>query len=92
MNTKLLEKWVAKFMSSWEDLVTQVLKESYDRELNWERYTVPFQGASSFWKDLRHIFWRIEAFFVAHLGNSSAFQYWTDDWLTRGILSETFPR
>ena len=33
-NTALLEKWVAKFMSSQKDLVTQVLKESYDKELN----------------------------------------------------------
>ena len=29
MNTALLAKWVARFMSSQEDLVMQVLKESY---------------------------------------------------------------
>ena len=33
-NTMLREKWVARFMSSQEDLVTQVLKESYGKELN----------------------------------------------------------
>ena len=57
MNTALLEKWVARFMSSQKDLVTQVLKENCGRELNWERYTAPFQRASSFWRGLRHIFW-----------------------------------
>ena len=39
MNTVLLAKWVVRFMSSKEDLVTQVLKEIYGRELNWESYT-----------------------------------------------------
>ena len=61
-------------MSSWEDLVTQVLKESYGKELNWERYIVPFQGASSFWQGLRQIFYKTRAFFVAHLGDGSTFQ------------------
>ena len=42
MNMTLVAKWVARFMSPREDLVTQVLKESYGRELNWERYTAPF--------------------------------------------------
>ena len=57
MNTTLISKWVARFRSSWEDLVTQVLNECCGRELNWERYTAPFQEASSFWKGLRHFFW-----------------------------------
>ena len=35
-------------MSSWKDVVTQVLNKSYNMELNWERYTAPFQGASLF--------------------------------------------
>ena len=42
MNTVVLATWVARFMSSQEDLVKQILKESYSRELNWERYTAPF--------------------------------------------------
>ena len=49
INTMLLIKWVARFMSSRESLITQVLKESYDRGLNWERYAAPLQGASPFW-------------------------------------------
>ena len=33
----------------------------------------------------------MRAFFVAQLGNVSTFQYWSDDWWTRGSLNETFP-
>ena len=52
----LLTKWVARLMSSQEDLITQILKESYGRGLNWEKYTTPIQGASPFWQGLGHIF------------------------------------
>ena len=33
----------------------------------------------------------MRAFLIAHLGDGLAFQYRTDDWSTRGILSEAFP-
>ena len=33
MNMALLTNWVARLMSSWDDLVTQVLKEIYDKGL-----------------------------------------------------------
>ena len=63
----------------------QVLKESYVRELNWERDTSPFQGALSFWHGLGHIFWWMRAFFAAQLGDGSMLQYETDYWSTRSI-------
>ena len=75
MNTTFQPKWVARFLSSREDLITQVLKESYGRELNGDRYAAPFQGASPFWQGLRHIFWRMLVFFAVQLGDISAFQY-----------------
>ena len=75
MSTTLLTKWVARRMSSWEDLVTQILKESYGGELNWEKYAAPVYGASSFWHGSRHIFRRVRAFFAAQLGDGSSFQY-----------------
>ena len=65
MSTTLLTKWVARLMSSREDLVTQILKESYGRDLNWEKYAAPIYGASSFCHGLRHIFRRVRAFFAA---------------------------
>ena len=78
-------------MSSRDDLVTQVLKESYGKGLTWERYAALTQGASPFWQGLRHIFQWMRAFFVARLGDGFRFQCWTDDWSTRGTLNETFP-
>ena len=32
------------------------------------------------------------AFYAAQLGDGSSFQYWTDNWSTRGILSKEFSR
>ena len=69
-------------MSSRDDLVTRVLKESYDKGLTWESYAALTQGASPFWQGLRHTFRRMRAFFVAQLGDGSTFQYRTDDWST----------
>ena len=62
-------------MSSREDLVTQILKESYDKELNWEKYAAPVHGASSFWHGLRQVVRRVIAFFAAQLGDRLLFQY-----------------
>ena len=66
-------------MSSLEDLVTQILNESYSKELNWEKYAAPVHGASSFWHGLRHIFRQVRSFLAAQLGDGSSFQYWTDN-------------
>ena len=33
----------------------------------------------------------MHTFFAAHPGDGSSFQYWTDNWSTRGILSAEFP-
>ena len=79
-------------MSSREDLVPQILKESYDRELNWENYVAPVHRASSFWHGLRHVFQRVCTFFVAQLRDGLSFQYWTNNWSTQGILSEAISR
>ena len=78
-------------MSSREDLVTQILKESYSRELNWDKFAAPVHGTSSFWNGLTHIFRRVRSFFAAQLGDGSSFQYLTNNWSTQGILSEAFP-
>ena len=48
MNTALLTRQVARLMSPQKHLVTQVLKESYSRGLNWEKYAAPIQGSSPF--------------------------------------------
>ena len=73
MNMTLLTKWVARLMSSRDDLVTKVLKESHGRGFTSERYAAPTQGASPFWQELRHTFSRMRAFFVAQLGDRSPF-------------------
>ena len=52
-------------MNSWEDLVIEVLKESYDKGLNLERYVVPFHGTLPKRQELRHIFQEMQPFFAA---------------------------
>ena len=44
-----------------------------------------------FFTRIETYFWQMRAFFAAQLGDGLVFQYWTDDWLTRGILSKAFP-
>ena len=78
-------------MSSRDDQVTKVLKESYGRGLTWERYAALTQGASPVWQGLRYNFSRMRAFFEAQQGDGSTFQYWTDDWSTGANLNVMFP-
>ena len=90
-NSALLCKWVTRVMQPSNDLISHLLRESYESTLDWDEWATPWHGDSSVMADLREIFMLVRSFFRPQLGGGTDFRFWEDDWTGQGRLAGTFP-
>ena len=76
----LLTKWVVRFVSQGEDLMSMVIRDRYGGWIGWEGQARSFYGASTFWLGILKTITILGSFFSARLGNWSEFCFWLDAW------------
>ena len=91
VNMALLTRWVARLMHPSGDMVAAILHDGYGASLDWQMWQTPQRGDSAFISSLRPIFKTVQPFFRPKLGTGESFQFWADEWLGNGRLSQSFP-
>ena len=78
-NTALLVKWVNRIMQQAEDLAVVVLRSSYGAAIDWETWSTPRRGDSTFMQGLRPVFTSMQPLFRPRVGNDASLSFWETD-------------